>query len=158
MDDRRSTAIHEAGHAVIGRVLGIPFGGATIEADEDSDGHSICPDQYEIAQAWDDAGIYHRGMTSVYRARILAWMAGAEAERECLGAPSLGDGDDRRWIDIMLEELLPAGADTAKAERRLRQACWQLVRRHRSTIERVAALLIERVHMTANEIDEVVGR
>ena len=31
---REHTAVHEAGHAVIGRVLGIPCGHATILADE----------------------------------------------------------------------------------------------------------------------------
>jgi hypothetical protein len=36
-------AHNEAGHAVIGRVLGLPCGHVTIVTDQDSSGHSITP-------------------------------------------------------------------------------------------------------------------
>jgi hypothetical protein len=40
----RRAAYHEAGHAVIGRVLTLDCGSASIKPDGDSSGHSICPD------------------------------------------------------------------------------------------------------------------
>ena len=42
----RSTAIHKAGHAVVGRAMIMLCGGATIIADEDSAGHSITAGPY----------------------------------------------------------------------------------------------------------------
>lgn len=51
----RGTAIHEAGHAVIGRVLGMICGHATIIADEAEGeaGHTITADPHMIAYEWD---------------------------------------------------------------------------------------------------------
>jgi len=66
---RRHTAIHEAGHAVIGRALGIPCGHVTIEADADSSGHGIVPDPWVILEAWwATEGKSHRDMAAVMRA------------------------------------------------------------------------------------------
>lgn len=39
--DLHRTAIHEAGHAVIGRAMTMACGGATIVADDESAGHSV---------------------------------------------------------------------------------------------------------------------
>jgi ATP-dependent Zn protease len=99
-----STAVHEAGHAVIGRVLGMVCGHATIVPDDDSLGHSIAADPWMIAHAWEQRGKY-RDMSSVFRGRILGFMAGAEAEAEILHRTAIGDGDDRYQIGLMLYEL-----------------------------------------------------
>jgi hypothetical protein len=49
------TAIHEAGHAAIGRVLTLPCQNVTIEPDisEMTAGHSITPDPYECQSEWE---------------------------------------------------------------------------------------------------------
>ena len=57
-NDPHATAIHEAGHAVIGRVLGLTCGHATIVADDDSAGHQIIADQWVIWQHWEDRQKY----------------------------------------------------------------------------------------------------
>lgn len=97
MNDRWHTAIHEAGHAVIGRVLGMVCGGACVVADGDSAGHSICGDPWEIAGEW-DARERYREISLVFRGRILAFMAGAEAEVVIFGECA---GDDRYQIEMM---------------------------------------------------------
>ncbi|WP_164712610.1 hypothetical protein [Methylobacterium currus] len=106
MNDRRHTAIHEAGHAVIGRVVTMACGGATIVADDESAGHSVTADPYAVLAAW-EAREKWRPSSSVWVGRILAYMAGAEAEEVILGGCQGGDGDDRRWITDMLYEIAP---------------------------------------------------
>ena len=91
------TAYHEAGHAVIARVLDLTCGSATIipnESDGEA-GHSICADPWRTVWDWDQrvfAQVEHgimplkyRGVRAALRGRIIAHMAGAEAERELLG-------------------------------------------------------------------------
>ena len=46
VDDLLHIAVHEAGHAVIGRVLGMECGPVTIVPDDDSLGHSITFDPW----------------------------------------------------------------------------------------------------------------
>ena len=57
-NDLQHTAVHEAGHAVIARVLDMACGGATIVADEDegSAGHAETFDPHVTAHAWDLRG------------------------------------------------------------------------------------------------------
>jgi ATP-dependent Zn protease len=136
----RRTAIHEAGHAVIGRVLGMRCGGASIVPDDGSAGHNIVADPWEIlADRLTRTKMRDREMRSVLVDRILTFMAGAEAENVILGSRQGGDEDDRVQIRTMLIE-----ADLA-AERdpRMRAATRSLVRRHRKLIEHLAAALVE---------------
>lgn len=162
-----ATAIHEAGHAVIGRVLGMICGHATIEPDEDSGGHAIMADPWEILGVWDgnapgEGFRRHGQIESVYRARILTFMAGWAAEVELLGGCWGGDGDDRYQIALMFEEIPIPGYQhdddgTAKRyEARLRERARGLVRRHREAIQRVATALIARRTITAREIDALM--
>ena len=104
---RERTAYHEAGHAVIGRVLTLPCQEATIRPDyaERMAGYSHTPEPYACLHAWEERGKVRDSNTAVWHARIITLMAGAEAEAECLGSQVVGDGDDRYWIGIMLEEV-----------------------------------------------------
>ena len=89
------------------------------------------------------------------RGRILAFMAGAEAEHEIIGAPAIGDGDDRKQIDWMADSA-DSGIrreDWSRYEARLRRRCKTLVRRHRTAIERVAAGLLASGTLTPEQID-----
>lgn len=152
------SAIHEAGHAVIGRILGMICGGASIVADDDSAGHSICADPLEIAPHWRERGRY-RETKVIFRGRILTYMAGAESERVIVGSCDGGDGDDRYQIELMAESDdadLPLDL-WRRYEPRARRHCRRLVRRHRKTIEAVANLLMLDGRLTASEIDAVMA-
>jgi hypothetical protein len=64
------TAVHEAGHAVIGRVLDMDCGPVTIVPDDDSAGHSITFDPWVTYERWEERG-KSRGddMHSIYIGR-----------------------------------------------------------------------------------------
>jgi hypothetical protein len=99
-DDPWHKAVHEAAHAVIGRVLGMDCGPVTIVTDDDSEGHSITYHPTDTYERWEERGKF-RGddMHSIYVGRILTLMAGAEAERELLGKCNGGEGDDLYQIE-----------------------------------------------------------
>ena len=50
------TSVHEAGHAVIGRVLTLACGPASIVPDDNSRGHAITADPYETLSQWERRG------------------------------------------------------------------------------------------------------
>jgi hypothetical protein len=145
------TAIHEAGHAGFGRVLGMRCGSATIVPDHDSAGHAITVDPWATAHAWETAG-KRRNMASIWRGRIMNFQAGVEAEAEIAGVVPAGDSDDRYQITLMAEEFECDAAEEA----RLRRHARRLVRRHRPTIERVATALIKHGQLSAKQIDALV--
>jgi len=157
---RMGTAYHEAGHAVIGRVLTLPCGGANIKRNyaEMTAGYSITPDPYACEWEWEKRGKV-RGNKAIWHARIITLMAGAEAEKILLGqAPEMiGDGDDRHWIGLMLEEVASA-PNWERYEARLRAITGMLVRRHRLLIRRVAKALLAKRVLSANQIDALTGR
>jgi ATP-dependent Zn protease len=152
---RRKTAYHEAGHAVLGRVLTLVCDSATIEPDHDSAGHSL---PRACIYEWEKRGKV-REPAAVWHARIIGFMAGAEAEAELLGTVPRGDGDDRYQIELMAEELeTPAKRWDTKIEPRLRAMTRMLVHRHRALIERVAQALIDQTTLSREELDNLVGR
>jgi hypothetical protein len=69
-----ATAIHEAGHAVIGRVLTLVCGRATIRTDHDSAGHNMVEEPYACTSHWEQRGKV-RARYAAWRARI-AWFKG----------------------------------------------------------------------------------
>jgi ATP-dependent Zn protease len=157
----RSTAYHEAGHAVIGRVLTLVCGSATIKADYERlvAGHSITFEPYACEAEWEKRGRY-RSRNSVWHARIIALMAGAESEQELLGKQALSDGSDKREIAWMKEELSGISEDQfwQRFEPRLRAMTRMLVRRHRARIERVAKALLAKTTLSRRQVDKLVGR
>ncbi|MDO9416219.1 hypothetical protein [Pararhizobium sp.] len=148
--DQRHLSIHEAGHAVVGRALGMACGHVTIVKDDDSAGHSITDDPYFILQAWEDAGRY-RDFSSVMTGRIMAYMAGAEAETVILGFSRGGDGDDREQAMLMAEDMGKDETFLSRARRQTRR----VVRRHRAAIEAVAAELLASGTLQALEVDRL---
>ena len=153
------TAVHEAGHAVIGRVLKMLCGHATIVPDVDSTGHSITADPWVIWEYWlDEVGI-QRPIAMVFHFRMMTFMAGAEAERVVLGSCRGGDEDDCKQVTYMADDLIDT-FDPAwgRWERRLRRHTARLVRKHRATIELVARALMSGRTLSGEEIDRLCGR
>jgi ATP-dependent Zn protease len=153
----KATAYHEASHAVIARVLTLACDSATIEPDADSAGHSICHDPWACIYQWEKRGKV-RGDTAVWHARIIAFMAGGEAEAELLGLTAPGDGEDRRQIEQMAEQFGLDEGRRNKVETRLRAMTRILIRRHKGRIERVAKALLARTTLSADELDNLVGK
>jgi hypothetical protein len=151
LNDKRHTAYHEAGHAVIGRVLGMNCGCTTIEADEEGAGYSTVEDPYET-QGWEEIGKF-REIKSAFTGRVMTFMAGREAEVEFFGRSQGGDGNDRRQIALMLKEI-----SAASKESRLRKKTRALVKRHRIKVEAIARELIKSKRLSARKIDAIIRR
>jgi ATP-dependent Zn protease len=157
MNDPEHTAVHEAGHAVVGRVLRLVCGSATIVAEGDSAGHHVVEDHYAAYAAWEAREIW-RSVESAVRARIITFLAGAEAEVELLGSTQDGDGDDREQARMMMETLLGLdGLDADHALARLRRSASYLVRRHAGTIRAVADRLTVAGTVPGDELDRMVA-
>ena len=131
--DAQHTAFHEAGHAVIGRVLGMACGQVTIVPDHDSSGHSITSNPSDTYELWEERGKF-RGdeMHSIYVGRILTLMAGAEAERELLGRCNGGESDDLKQIEKVAasSDGFPSHDKWKRYEPRMRRqvrdlVCWE---------------------------------
>jgi hypothetical protein len=152
----KRTAHHEAGHAVIGRVLTLVCGYATIVPNyaENESGHSIAEDPLICCSEWERRGKV-RADNAEYHARLITFMAGKEAADICLGKGDDGDGDDRDQIALMMEEI--TADDPARLEARLRKFTRMLVRRHRSLIERVAKALMRHNRLSRSALDRMCG-
>lgn len=150
-------AVHEAGHAVIGRVLGMVCGEATIVPDfvAETAGVAITHDHWLVAGAWEKQHKY-RDIASVLRARIMTLMGGAEAEKVCCRRYAGGDGNDCLQIGFMMEEIPISENDWTRWERRLRAKTRALVRRHRHKIEHIAEALVERRTISGRGIDRLL--
>jgi hypothetical protein len=153
----RHGATHEAGHAVIGRVLNVPCGDASI-ADGIACGFDI---EQRVSGRLGIAGIgssaetwrewRHQGrprcLRSVLIARAIAFMAGAEAEIAFFGE-NIPDGDsyDREGVAEII-----VGAPKW-VESRLRSFTRTLVHRHKDSIEAVSRRLLRDVTVSDGEV------
>jgi hypothetical protein len=159
MSDLWRSAIHEAGHAVIGRRLGLTCNMATIvsSADEGYAGYATCADPLLIAGHWENRERY-REISLVFRGRILMMMAGAESEHVILGGCDGCDDTDREQIDLMASDdhCIFDAEQWARREPRMRAMARMLVRRHRGSIERVAGALFDRKTLSGDEIDALI--
>jgi ATP-dependent Zn protease len=157
-EELRHTAHHEAGHAVIARVLTLVAGHATIKPDYDEGtaGVSVTHESYACLSEWEKRGKV-RELDAVWHARIMTAMAGAEAEAVLLGRKSTGDDDDQYQILLMAEELCRS-VPWKRLELRLRAMTRMLVQRHKARIERVAKALLARTTLNAEQLNELVGR
>jgi hypothetical protein len=151
------TAYHEAGHVVMPRVLTLDCGGASIKPDHDSAGHAITNDPWACLSAWERCGKVRDNPDAVWHARIIAYMAGTEAEIVLLDSTIGGDGYDRYQIELMAEELDNC-RDWPKLEQRLRAMTRMLVRRHGILVERVADALLRKTTLSGKQLDKLVGR
>jgi ATP-dependent Zn protease len=161
ISDSQHTAFHEAGHAVIGRVLSrMPCGLVTIKPiEQELAGKAISAGPDELITHWWDVGKLHREMRSAMCDRIMTYMAGAEAEIVILGRCNGGDSYDRRQIGLLARDssdfTLLEFFD--RYEPRMRRQTRRLVRHHRDKIERVAKALLERETLQPDEVKALMA-
>jgi hypothetical protein len=101
------TAFHEAGHIVIGHVLGLTIRSATVVPDAGGYGCVSIKSPLATLDEWDDRGRWHNkghDVRSVYRAHIMETMAGREAAELCCGPGGdfIGDGNDIWQIENLI--------------------------------------------------------
>jgi hypothetical protein len=157
IDRRRATAIHEAGHAVVGRVLKMTCGDVSISlhTGESAPSGAVVADPTDTQSDWAKIGKL-RDIRSAFRGRMMTHMAGAEAEIEFCGRLAKGDGDDRLAIELIAKSEGALGGETWKRyEPRMRRHVHHLVRRNWKWIMRVAVALMLHGRVTAIEVDNL---
>jgi ATP-dependent Zn protease len=152
LNKKRVTAYHEAGHAVIARVLTLATERATIRPSKGLAGHCII---FDPCAAFPSEWLKRGHPDAEAHAQIMTTMAGTEAEEELLDSPSTSnDGMDRSDIAARAEAL--TDCDWVKLEPRLRQMTRMLVRRHWARIERLAQALLEKTTLNYIQIDMLI--
>jgi hypothetical protein len=152
----RAAAVHEAGHAVIGRSLGIHCGGASIRPTKVELGHAAIGDPLD---GW------HRGdgpRRELAEEVVISLYAGAEAERVLLRSQLCSDADDVALARPFLANYLGAARDTshangAAAEEKLRRRARELISGHRDEILRVADALLAHESLSGKDIDRLLA-
>jgi hypothetical protein len=146
----RALPIHEAGHAIIARVLGVPAGRTSIESNDRGAGFAEVAEPEECLQAWKAQGRTRPSHFAIDAAIIIS-LAGVVAERYFFsGQDTGGHGLDLSDVDRYLP-IDPGGL----YQHRLERMTWMLIRRHRSRIELLAAMLRARRTLSGPEIDRV---
>jgi cell division protease FtsH len=157
MPERRHTAYHEAGHAVIGLVLGYDVRKATIR-----------PRYSYLGSAW--ISNERNGSTEIQAGsdsevdlvgRICVGLAGLFAEQLVSRAPLDELIDDSAWTDWQRAQKNARRINRRKAEMLidvLMEETKALVQQHRQAIIRVAEALLERWTLTGEEIKQLVNR
>jgi hypothetical protein len=143
-------AVHEAGHAVIARILGVTSAYANLSSNCDE--VSAADFILDAMQAFEWNQVHaerHAADGAFWRRKIIARIAGAEAEREIIGV-CLGDDEHHR-----LSCELELGHAHVQSERtvRMHSLARQLVKRHRAAILSFAEQLV-----AAADLDELLTR
>lgn len=156
---RRSTAVHEAGHAVIARALGIGCGEVTIIAEE---GHSL-----GHSDILDPRFDWRRGDGPKGAAAtkfVIALYAGAEAEQLICNSQYIGDSVDKErataclaWAGVVRGAVFVGDDRFDRYEAKLRIKSASLVAKHRNDIECLAAALLEREKLSGQEVDALLA-
>ena len=158
MNHVRHTAIHEAGHAVIGRVLGFPCGGATIvpDAEKGTAGSAHVNTGHAAWDRWMDLG-KARSEFVLFRAGIIVLLAGEEAEKQILGNNSDGyEGDYEHALHLSMEMSDVSLDPEQRVFRRLQRQTARLVRKHRVKIERAGDALLDKHTLSSDEINALM--
>jgi hypothetical protein len=162
------TAHHEAGHAVIGHVLGLVCGSVAVVPDAVGFGCATIKNPLATLDAWEVRGRCRykcRDLRSVYRACIMALMAGREAAELCCGPDGdfVGDGYDNQQIETLIHltydldlQIWPSPRVSDFNLDRLRRAARHLCIRHREKIERVAQALVKRGTLSPEVVDSLM--
>ena len=158
MDHERQTAVHEAGHAVIGRALGVTCHDVSIVPDRPSEdlGYSVMDDP---RFSWERGDGPKRPLAEAF---CIALYAGAEAERLILGTSDVGDGVDCEratdcltWAGVRGATFVGDDAYDSR-EAALRARARLEVMRRRAVIERVADALLIHGTLTGEQVDALL--
>lgn len=185
---RERTAYHEAGHAIMARLLDCPTEYVTIERDADSLGHFQIPESWAalpvtvgpedaIRAGYVSFDLDERHEAEYQAGRIdeevMILLAGTEAE--CVlcgrvGATRCGDIENGGMADFREALRLANGArfvfepmDDLDNER-CAYFCWMrlrtrnILRRLWAAVDAVARALLERERLTGDEVAEIVDR
>jgi hypothetical protein len=143
-------AIHEAGHAVMCRVLDHPGGCASIIPVGDEAGIAVCASISEATRVWQLKGWKTRHGLTVDLARACIAAGGIAAEMEFMGDHIDGHACDYETWKL----LLPEG------DEEFEHTLWTWVRavvsQYRDVILVMANLLLEEKYLTGAQIDEIV--
>jgi hypothetical protein len=155
------TAYHEAGHAVVARVLGIPVTMATINPGTRSLGHVVFGESaFQMHTRLCEAGGAAKDRavreSTAWRTHIMAIMAGREAEIAILGFhhDDKGDRQDKRDINRLAKWLDYKARDEILHS--LRVDTMQLVSNTARSIRRVAGGLRQSASLDQNQIDQII--
>jgi hypothetical protein len=145
---RLHVAVHEAGHAVIARVLNVVCGDCLIGDETWPDGHVSHGNANFVSLDIIARDRQLQGLPPSNRALLFdfcrATMAGREAEDLILGEHAEdGDGGDREFIDWFLTNPVAIAMDADNFERLLRQETQALCADHAGRIQAVADALLE---------------
>jgi hypothetical protein len=146
---RVGICLHEGGHAVIGRVLGIPCGEAYVDLEQNPIGFANLGSCEETWSEWQRQG-RRRIPRHMFIGMAMAGMAGADAERVIIGCYRGGDTNDRECIAVLLKDS-PQGV-----EARLRSFTKTLIRRHKDSIIAVARRLLGDVTLSDADIRSII--
>jgi ATP-dependent Zn protease len=149
------TAIHEAGHAVIQRVIGMICGEVSIVPNYKTmeGGYSTVAGPYVVLDAWERRGkLRGEQWRSIMRGRIMGYMAGREAEIIAFGNHGGADGDDLLQITLMADDANISEADLE----RLRPKARGLLRRHWKKVDAVADALLGRKTLSGAKVDAII--
>jgi ATP-dependent Zn protease len=148
---RLKTATHEAGHAVVYRVLDIPVRYASIKQNGDILG--------EVAPVLSDD-------KNEPEKEAMACFAGAMAETELLGIKGQMSVDDRFRVEVSIGELFGNGLIGSSSQFKTRckkhhtlleREARKLVHQHRDVIARVAKALMKRERLSGKQLDKIIA-
>jgi hypothetical protein len=155
MKPRPSTAYHEAGHAVVALSLGVPFLFVTVKETDDYLGVMRHPEGYSEVLANSQ---YEEFGDEAYKAAAMVSIAGYAAE--CIYSGSPGDfmddcyeHDRSSFIDLVMR----LGMDTERIGLRIAAETRALLESRWPEVELVAATLLERQTLTAQEVENLLG-
>jgi hypothetical protein len=143
-DNRRDRAIsaaqHEAGHALVGLLIGLTPRSITIEPDFDADGSTT----------WVEASESHGAFEN-----IIARMAGSESER-LFGSADEGAGSDLRHARVVAG-WCPDDDDIDDIIERARGCARRILKTNFAALTSLAVALLDKRTLDLGEIEEIVA-
>ena len=157
--DRRATAYHEAGHAVIAVAQGLAINKVSVIPGQDYYGVCVHPSVYGYSFST------KRERRSIARGIIVSIYAGMHGQRLVDPDPQAvhGGDDDNHAFELSREfEVFPRRCNLVGDDRhyayldRLSGEARRLVKKHRSVIEKLAELLLVRKELGGTEAEEFI--